>query len=461
MDVSARTKELYLSMQHKSFFDTDRVFAKFLLAQWGLSLGIAWFVAPYTWSGETASLHPHLWAALILGGFISLFGSAVAHFQAGEKSTRFLIACCQMFMSILIIHITGGRIESHFHVFGSLAFLSFYRDPWVLLTASAITAADHVLRGIYWPMSIYGEAAVGDWRWLEHAAWVVFEDVFLFWSCVTNNEKLFIIAERQADLESINSRIEAEIIARTKELEAQRVRTLEGEKMAALGEMAAGMAHEINNPVAVIQLTSEQLQEVLGDESIDRDLCQEMSGNIHKMAGRIATIVRSLKSFARDGQSDPFVETSLDAIVQDTLVLCNEKFRSRQVPLRYTPIPGHVTISCRSVQISQIVLNLLQNALDAVEPLPERWVEVGWSETPEGFALEITDSGAGIPEAIREKILQPFFTTKEVGKGTGLGLSISKGIMEAHKGELTIDAKSPNTKFVLKFKRVKNVTTAA
>lgn len=98
-------------------------------------------------------------------------------------------------------------------------------------------------------------------------------------------------------------------------------------------------------------------------------------------------------------------------------------------------------------------MNLLQNGLDAVEELPERWVSISYTEDSHSLKLIITDSGNGIPEHIRDKILQPFFTTKDVGKGTGLGLSISKGIMESHDGELSIDTKCANTRFVLNFKK--------
>lgn len=453
MLINERAKELFTEMLTKSAADTDRLFARLMIFQWLACVVIAYFVSPETWNGEESSIHVHVWAAIFIGGAISAFTGALAHLYPSEKITRHLIAVAQMCMSILIIHVSGGRIESHFHIFGSLAFLAFYYDPQVLITASLITAADHYLRGVYWPMSAYGELTVGTWRWLEHGAWVIFEDVFLIYSCFRSQKGLAEISNRQASLEQVNSEIEAQIVARTAELEAQRERTLEGEKMAALGEMAAGMAHEINNPVSVIQLTSEQLQDVLSDENPDIEMSREMAKNIQMTVGRIGKIVRSLKSFARDGETDPMVETPVNQIIEETLVLCNEKFRNRGVQLRYEKFPDQLKLSCRSVQISQIILNLLQNALDAVEVLPEKWVEITFTEDSEGTRIMVTDSGGGIPEHIREKILQPFFTTKEVGKGTGLGLSISKGIMDAHHGELSIDTKCSNTRFVLNFKR--------
>ena len=105
--------------------------------------------------------------------------------------------------SALLIHLTGGRIETHFHVFGSLAFLAFYLDVPVLLTATVVIAADHFLRGIFWPESVYGVANPEWWRFLEHAGWVAFEDVFLIWSCVLGKKEITASAMRQAQVEQI------------------------------------------------------------------------------------------------------------------------------------------------------------------------------------------------------------------------------------------------------------------
>src|SRR5204862_2137137 len=104
--------------------------------------------------------------------------------RPGERSTRHIIATAQMLMGGLLIHLTGGRIETHFHVFGSLAFLAFYRDWRVLVPATIVVALDHLLRGIFWPQSVYGVLVTSQWRWIEHAAWVIFENIFLVVSCV-------------------------------------------------------------------------------------------------------------------------------------------------------------------------------------------------------------------------------------------------------------------------------------
>src|SRR5205807_723871 len=139
-------------------------------------------------------------------------------FRPGHTATRHAIGVAQMLMGALLIHLTGGRIETHFHVFGSLAFLAFYRDWRVLLSASAVVAADHFLRGLFWPQSVFGVLVASDWRWLEHAGWVVFEDLFLIVSCVQGVREMRQISDRQAQLEATQARIEQTVAERTAEL---------------------------------------------------------------------------------------------------------------------------------------------------------------------------------------------------------------------------------------------------
>ena len=143
---------------------------------------------------------------------------ALAWLQPGQALTRHLIAVTQMLVGTLMIHLTGGRIETHFYVFGSLAFLAFYRDWKVLCSASVVVALDHVLRGAFWPQSVYGVSLVEPWRWVEHAGWVAFEDVFLIWSCRRSVGEMQTIAERQAALEALHNQVDRQVAVRTAEL---------------------------------------------------------------------------------------------------------------------------------------------------------------------------------------------------------------------------------------------------
>lgn len=226
---------------------------------------------------------------------------------------------------------------------------------------------------------------------------------------------------------------------------------IQASKMASLGEMASGIAHEINNPLSVILGRASILQskvedlkvEGQGKEKIIEDL-KKIEATVH----RIAKIIKGLKSFSRNADNDPMVRVSLKNTIEDTLELCTEKFKNRSIELRIKLDPTKpLDVEGRPAQLSQVFLNLLSNSLDAVELLPEKWVEISFQESKGKVEISMIDSGNGIPPDTAEKMMQPFYTTKGVGKGTGLGLSISKGIIENHGGRFFYDSKSKNTCF--------------
>ncbi len=230
------------------------------------------------------------------------------------------------------------------------------------------------------------------------------------------------------------------------QLETTKAKSLASAKLASLGEMAGGVAHEINNPLAIISMNAAQLKELIDEPDVSKEELKQFVEKIQKTTMRIDRIVKGLKSFARGGELDPFIPTSMKAIVENTLELCSEKLKKHSVELRLKNILD-VSIECRESQIGQVLLNLISNGVDAIDKLPEKWIEIELKDLDGYVVLDVTDSGKGIPDEAVEKIMQPFFTTKEVGKGTGLGLSISKGIIESHKGRFRLDRKCANTKF--------------
>jgi PAS domain S-box-containing protein len=193
----------------------DRFFAWLLLAQWVAIIGVALIVSPRTWAGTSYSTHIHVWAALGLGAAISLFPAWLGFRHRGLVLTRHLIAVAQMLLSALLIHLTGGRIESHFHVFGSLAFLAFYRDTRVLITATVVVYIDHLARGAFWPESVYGVLVATPWRSVEHAFWVLFEVVFLTLSIRRGLSEMREVAGRELSLERVNECMEQIVDDRT------------------------------------------------------------------------------------------------------------------------------------------------------------------------------------------------------------------------------------------------------
>jgi signal transduction histidine kinase len=212
--ASRRAGELLAQYQLEIYKRTDRLFAGLMGFQWILGIVFALWVSPLAWFGPLSRTHVHVWAAVFLGGAICLFPALLGLLRPGEISTRYTIAVAQMLMGALLIHLSGGRIETHFHVFGSLAFLAFYRDWRVLVPATIVVALDHLLRGIFWPQSVYGVLVASQWRWLEHAAWVIFEDVFLVVACLRGAAELKNTSERTADLEQeVRTRQQAENVA--------------------------------------------------------------------------------------------------------------------------------------------------------------------------------------------------------------------------------------------------------
>ncbi len=183
---------------------TDRLFAALMILQWLGGIVATLLLTPLTWSGAHSETHPHVYAAVLLGGMLTVFPVYLAWWHPGRRLTRNVVAVSQMLFSSLIIHLSGGRIETHFHVFGSLAFLAFYRDWTVLVPATLVVALDHFLRGMFWPESVFGSATVEQWRWVEHAAWVLFEDVFLIIACRQGVKDLWNQAWHRAELEQRN-----------------------------------------------------------------------------------------------------------------------------------------------------------------------------------------------------------------------------------------------------------------
>jgi hypothetical protein len=206
--INLRADSLFEERRTSIYRRTDRLFAILMLLQWLAAIAAALWISPRTWAGQYSQIHLHVWSAVFLGGTITLFPVALAWWRCGESSTRYVIAAGQMLMSGLLIHLTGGRIETHFHVFGSLAILAMYRDWRVFVPATLVVATDHFLRGVYWPQSVFGVLTASHWRWVEHACWVVFENTFLIWSCLQSVAEMKDIAHQRSELEATNELIE-------------------------------------------------------------------------------------------------------------------------------------------------------------------------------------------------------------------------------------------------------------
>jgi len=234
---------------------------------------------------------------------------------------------------------------------------------------------------------------------------------------VTHRDELSIVAD------AFNEMM-AGLGAAQQQLEEQQKKAILNSKMSALGEMAGGVAHEINNPLAVIKSLVSQFGEILDEDPLDRELLKDMAKRVEKTTDRIAKIVTGLRTFSRDGSRDPLQPVKVVSIIEEALALCEEKFKYQKIQVIVDPICEDLTVEARAVEICQVILNLLNNARDAIGSLESQWIRISTVETAATVEIQVTDSGAGVPLDVREKIFEPFFTTKCVGKGTGIGLSI-------------------------------------
>jgi two-component system, cell cycle sensor histidine kinase and response regulator CckA len=234
------------------------------------------------------------------------------------------------------------------------------------------------------------------------------------------------------------------------ELEASRMKVVSSARLSALGMMAGGIAHEINNPLGIIHAYASDLREKAQEGSVSATDVERTSARIVETAERIGSIVKSLRYIAREGDADPVRAAPLRELIERVLELSRERFRMHSVRLTCSPIEADLQVPCREVQIAQVLMNLLQNAFDAVaETSTEKWIEIEVRSRVDSIVVSVIDSGPGVPAEIRDRIMEPFFTTKPVGKGMGLGLSLARSIARQHGGDLTLDQHEGHTCFTL------------
>ncbi|MBT4762339.1 MAG: GHKL domain-containing protein [Bdellovibrionaceae bacterium] len=233
-----------------------------------------------------------------------------------------------------------------------------------------------------------------------------------------------------------------------KELVEKQKEVVHSSRLAAIGVMSAGVAHEISNPLTVISGATKIVVNQLEKEHIDRKKVKTYVEKISKMTFRMHRIVQSLRTISSEKQVDIREISSLKEILDQTLDLCGEKLRNKDIEL-IIDLPDEFKVNVNSVQISQVILNLINNAVDAMEEHGGTWIRISGKKNKQIVKIKIENNGEKIKAKVIEKLFTPFFSTKEVGKGTGIGLSISKGIMTDHKGDLYLDENCENTCFVV------------
>ncbi|NUM87797.1 MAG: chemotaxis protein CheX [Bdellovibrionales bacterium] len=237
-------------------------------------------------------------------------------------------------------------------------------------------------------------------------------------------------------------------------LEEQQNHLILSEKMAALGMMAAGVAHEINTPLSTILLLDHQMKDLVREENADKATIIDMLGMIETTITRVSKITNALRAYARDSAKEPFETVSVRRLVDEALLLCAAQLKDAGVSVASEGIPESLAIECRIHELPQVLLNLLTNSCDAIRALEKKWIRIEAADHGDEVMISVTDSGGGIPEAILRKVFDPFFTTKAQGEGTGLGLSFSKGIVDGHHGRISVNPAAGNTQFLIRLPKL-------
>ena len=237
-------------------------------------------------------------------------------------------------------------------------------------------------------------------------------------------------------------------------LDLERAKSIQASKLSSLGEMAAGIAHEINNPLAIIDAQMDELRYQFQAGKLDPQIFISSSESIFNNIQRISKIIVGLRKFARDDQHQEKTPHDIIKIIEDALSLCRGQITAHGIELNIDcdPNSGHVLAS--DVQIAQIIVNLLNNARDAVKNASSKKIVLQARGIGSDLEIRVSDSGDGVSPEVEEKLFDPFFTTKPVGEGTGLGLSICQAIAQDHGGEIYLDRELTQTTFVVRLPRL-------
>ncbi len=266
-----------------------------------------------------------------------------------------------------------------------------------------------------------------------------------------SESKTWLFSHQKDEINNIESAFNEAISLISKNINTITDNATSSARLAELGIFAAGIAHEINNPLAIIVGNSAILEKELVKIGMNSEKVSTYIQRTNKSVDRIQKIISSVKMLSRDASHDQIESHSVQQIIEDTLIYCTQKLEISQTQFHLKISPPDLQLKCRHVEVSQVLLNLINNSLDAIENKENKWIEMTFTQISNQIVCTFTDSGSGIPLEIQERIFVPFFTTKPVGKGTGLGLALVQSVLGKNSASIKINNSSKHTQFVIVF----------
>lgn len=407
---------------------TDRCFGFLLAAEWVLLTVLAFAVAPGAWADQGGNLDAPLWAAGMLGALFIVYPAYLAFTASGESKTRLVVAVAQMLVAALVIHLCGGRVEAHFMVFASFAFLAFYRDYAVFFAAMAVVFLDHAIRGIYWPESIYGSASPSLWLAAKHASWTALFVAGLLVGVRQSRASAWKSAMRYVQLQSAHREMEEMAAGRKAELEET-------------GRQFDAFAHTVSHDLSAPLRSISGFCQVLLEEH-DASLGSDGQGYARKVVAatdRMRCMLDSLLEYSRAARAEmPLGPVQVGDAAQEALRLLDQEVADSGATVVLKDL-GFAVVAHRASLI-QVLYNLLGNSLKFVPPHQRPEVVVRAEATGDRVRIWIEDNGIGIEPHCQGRIFGIFQRLDPAYRGSGMGLTLVEKAVQRMQGEIGLES---------------------
>jgi len=285
--------------------------------------------------------------------------------------------------------------------------------------------------------------------------------------------EIFHIAKPYAisDLESIsNARLFVYILIclgslglamayeRSRRATEQRIEQLA--RVASIGMVSGGFAHEVNTPLSVILFASEKLASLAQNPDVDLKQLKNTAMKVETAAKKISRVVKAIRANSLEDQRGPISAHNIREILNFALTFCEESMREAQITFQIEGNLDQASFDCRPTQISQVLISLFFNSIEALRHQPQKWIRLSVKTGPDFVELKVVDSGKGIAKDVQSKLFTPFYTTKEIGQGFGLGLANCASIVHMHHGQIRFDSSAEHTTFVVRLPKTQSFKKA-